>query len=93
MISLPPTVKTEEPTWSGMTLEEMQRQRTLVQARMEIEKFRLGAQAQHMRSSAPLFGGSNSLFTRLSGAFTFTEYAVFAIRLVRMISPIFKKRK
>lgn len=93
MINLPPFPKDTGPVWKGMTLREIEMRRTLVQARMEIQKFKLTANVEAMKTRAPLFGGSNSLFSRLSGAFTMAEYAFVAVRLFRMVSPLFRKKK
>lgn len=93
MISLPPYPKPTGPQWRGMTLQEIQMRRTLVQARMEIQKFKLASQSEAMKNRAPLFGGANSIFSRVSGAFTVAEYAFFGIRLIRLISPLFRRRK
>ena len=93
MFNLPPYPQASGPTWGGMTLHEIQTRRTLVQARMEIQKFKMTSQITDMKTKAPVFGGSNSLFSRLSGAFTLAEYGFFAIKIYRMMAPIFRKRK
>lgn len=93
MMNLPPYPTDNAPRWRGLTLEEMQMRRALVQARMEIQKFKLNAQFEQYRSKAPVFGGNNSLFSRLTSAFTLAEYGFFALRLVKMAAPLFRKRK
>lgn len=96
MINLPPYQSStpEQEAWKGMTLEEMQMQRALVQARMEIQKYRINAYANGIKESTPLLsGGKNSMLSRIAGAFTFVEYVSFAVKLIRMISPIFRKNK
>lgn len=93
MINLPPYPQTPDSDWAGLTLDEIRMRRALVQARMEIQKYKLNAQIEGMRERTPLFGGSSSLFSRLTGALSFAEYAFLAVRLFRMVSPIFKKKK
>lgn len=93
MINLPPYNKTPDPQWKGLTLDEIRMRRALVQARMEIQKYRLGTQLESVRERTPLFGGSSSLFSRLTGALSFAEYAFLAVRLFRMVAPIFRSKK
>lgn len=93
MISLPPYPKTAKPDWGGLTLQEIQMRRTLIAARMQIKKFQMASQLESMKKRTPVFGGSNSLFSRLSGVFTFAEYGVFAFRIFRLLSPVFRRRK
>lgn len=93
MLNLPPYPMNEGPQWTGYTYEEMQMRRTMVQAQMEIQKFKLAARLDSYRRRAPLIGGSSSLFSRLAGAFSMAEYAFFAIRLVKMAAPLFRKKK
>ena len=93
MINLPPYPKAPENNWKGLTLDEIRMRRALVQARMEIQKYKLSGQIDSMRERTPLFGGSASLFSRLTGALSFAEYAFFAIRLVKLVSPIFRKKR
>lgn len=94
MINLPPYQQSPESnTWKGMTLEEMQMQRALVQARMEIQKYRINTHLSSLKESTPLLsGGKNSLLGRIAGAFTIVEYATFAVKLFRMMAPIFRKK-
>ncbi len=93
MINLPPYPQNSTPDWGGMTLQEIQMRRTLLAARMEIKKFQMASQLKAMKSKAPVFGGPNSLFSRLSGAFTLAEYGLFAIKIFRLVSPMFRGRK
>lgn len=96
MINLPPYQQPtpEQQAWKGMTLEEMQMQRALVQARMEIQKYRMNAYMNGLKESTPLLsGGKNSLVGRIAGAFTVVEYISFAVKLIRMLAPIFRKNK
>lgn len=82
-----------ENSWRGYTLEEMQVQRALVQARIEIQKFQLASQFNAVKEGNPLLSGSkNSLLGRIAGAISIVEYAAFAVKLYRMIAPIFKKK-
>lgn len=76
-----------------MTLDQLRMRRALVQARMEIQKFKLTAQVDRYRENTPLLSGRSSLLSRVAGAFTFAEYAMFAIRLARMAAPLFSRKK
>ena len=93
MINLPPYPKEEAVEWAGLTLDQIRMRRALVQARMEIQKFKLTAQVENCKKRAPFIGGSSSLLSRVAGAFTVAEYAFFAIRLFRMAAPIFRRKK
>ena len=93
IINLPPYPKEETIQWSGFTLGEIRMRRALVQARMEIEKFKLNAEVERYKQRAPIFGGRSSLLSRVAGAFTVAEYAFFAIRLFRMAAPLFRRKK
>lgn len=66
--------------------------RALVQARMEIQKFRINAAAGAAKEKIPLLGGrSNSVLGRLAGAFSIVDYAIFAYKTVRWL--FFRKRR
>lgn len=94
MISLPPYPNNSSAAqWSGLTLREIEMRRTLVQARMEIQKFKLEAQVEGMRRRGPIFGGPDSLFSRLSGAFTFAEYGFVAIKALKLASSLFRRKR
>lgn len=92
MISLPPYPNHSTPDWSGLTLQEIRMRRALVQARMEIQKFRINAAASSCKEKIPLLGGSsNSLLGRIAGAFSIVDYALFAYRTVRWL--FFRKKR
>lgn len=93
MINLPPYPKQPENNWQGLTLEQLRMRRALVQARMEIQKYKLEATVDSMRQRTPFFGGTSSLFSRITGALSFAEYAMIAVRMFKLVSPIFKRRK
>ncbi|MDE6467467.1 MAG: hypothetical protein K2L28_01055 [Muribaculaceae bacterium] len=93
MINLPPFPNDPEPDWAGLTLQQIQMKRALVQARMEIQKFKLSAHVDGYRRRVPIFGGSQSLFSRLTGALTLAEYGYLGLKAVRMLSPLFRRRK
>ncbi|MBO4978620.1 MAG: hypothetical protein J6C67_07915 [Muribaculaceae bacterium] len=92
MINLPPYPELPPSNWQGMTLREIQMRRTLVQARMEIQKYKMNIAIEGARQKLPFFGGSGVL-SRLAGAFSFAEYAFMAIRLFRLAAPLFKRKK
>ncbi|MDE5661703.1 MAG: hypothetical protein K2F91_01930 [Muribaculaceae bacterium] len=93
MINLPPFPNEPVPDWRGLTLREIEMRRALVQARMEIQKFKMSAHVDGVRQRTPFFGGPQSLFSRLSGAFTIAEYGFFAMKAFKLISPLFRKRR
>lgn len=94
MNTLPPPISNDAPgQWSGMTLHQIQMRRALVQARMEIARYRLTAQIDDYRRRSPLLGGSNSVVGRLAGVFSWAEYAVFAFKTWRTLSKFFKSKK
>ncbi len=92
MINLPPYPRTEND-WPGYTLDELRMRRAVVEARMEIQKYKLSAQLSSMREKTPLFGGNGSLFSRITGALSLTEYAFLGIKLFKLVSSIFRKKK
>ena len=75
-----------------MTLREIQMRRMLVQARMEIEKYRMDISLTRLRDSDPLakFG---SFTSRLAGAFSIAEYIFFGIKAIKWIWPFFRGKK
>lgn len=93
MLKLPPYPQATGPQWGGMTLDEMRMRRTLVQARMEIQKFKMSAQIEAMKTSAPIFGGSNSIFSRVSSVFSVAEYGLFAFKIIRLVLPFLRRKK
>lgn len=93
MINLPPYPKEEDIQWSGYTLDQIRMRRALVQARMEIQKFKLSAAVDQCKQKSPLLSGRSSILSRVAGAFTVAEYAFFAIRLFRMAAPVFRRKK
>lgn len=93
MLNLPPYPANNATQWNGMTLEEIQMRRALVQARMEIQKFKLAAEVDKYRQGTSLFGGRNSVFSRVAGAFSFAEYALVAFKAFRVLAPMFKRKK
>lgn len=92
MINLPPYPDLPPSNWRGMTLREIQMRRTLVQARMEIQKYKMSNAIDGARRKLPFFGGTGVL-SRVAGAFSFAEYAFMAVKLFRMVSPLFKRKK
>ena len=93
MINLPPYPDAPVVDWSGLTLDEIRMRRALVQARMEIQKYKLDSQLTSVREQTPIIGGRSSLLSRLTGAVSFAEYAYLAFKLVRLVKPIFRKKR
>ena len=52
MINLPPYPKAPENNWKGLTLDELRMRRALVQARMEIQKYKLNGLVDGLFSEA-----------------------------------------
>lgn len=92
-MTLPPYPKNSEDAWAGLTLDQIRMQRAIVQARMEIQKYKMYAQYQGVRERVPLLGSGSSLLSRVTGAFSWAEYAFMGFKLVRMITPLFRKRR
>ncbi|MBD5234150.1 MAG: hypothetical protein HDS65_08245 [Bacteroidales bacterium] len=93
MINLPPYPERPAEQWPGLTLHEIQMRRALVQARMEIQKFKISAQTSSYRDKVSFFGGSNSLFSRVSGVISIAEYAFLGIKALRFITPFIRRKK
>lgn len=86
MINLPPLPDNTTQEWPGLTLQEIRMRRALVQARMEIQKFKMNAAVDSYRRKMPLFGNSsNSLLGRVAGAFSVVDYGIFAFKAVRWL--------
>lgn len=84
------TVK--KSAWRGYSLEELQYERVITLARIEIEKSKLADAAECTRSELPIIGSSSSLSTALR-SISKLEYLLIAIKLFRKIAPLFKKKK
>lgn len=92
MINLPPFPKTQTPGWKGMTLREIQMRRIVVQTRMEIEKYRMGAGVENLRRKTP-FLGSAGVVGRVAGVFTWAEYAFLAVKVFRWVAPLLRRKR
>lgn len=94
MINLPPFPNDPADNWAGLTLHEIRLRRTLVQARMEIQKFKLGTQMERCRRGMP-FGaqGRSSIFSRIASSLSVAEYAILAFKAVRLLRPFFRRKK
>ncbi|MDE6206993.1 MAG: hypothetical protein K2M55_04215 [Muribaculaceae bacterium] len=93
MISLPPYPANDGPKWGGYTLDQIRMRRALVQARMEIQKFKMTADIDKYRSKTPLLGGGSSVLSRIAGVFTVAEYGYLAWKVLRMVAPMLRRRK
>ena len=78
MINLPPYPKEEDVQWSGLTLDQIRMRRALVQARMEIQKFKLSAEISSYKQKMPLVGGRSSLLSRVAGGFLGCRICIFS---------------
>ena len=75
-MNLPPYPNETPSDWQGMTLQQIQMRRTLVQARMEIQKFKMSAQIDRYRRRSPVFGAPDSLFFGISYCFIVSRGAI-----------------
>lgn len=91
IINLPPYHDNPDPNWAGLTLREIEMRRVMVQARMEIEKYKMANMADVFKNNHPVLSGSN-FFGRIMRAFSFAEYAFLAVKLFKMVRPLFSKK-
>lgn len=75
-----------------MTLREIQMRRVMVQTRMEIEKYRMGAGIDSVKRGTPLLG-SGGVVGRMASVFSFAEYIFMGVKIIRWIAPLLKKRR
>ncbi len=93
MLNLPPYPQNpQQNDWSGHTLEEIRMRRVLVQARMEIEKYKLEKAFNNAKSNT-IFGGSGSAVSRIANTFSWMEYGFFIMKAIRTIRSVFRKKK
>ena len=88
MINLPPFPNDPADNWAGLTLHEIRLRRTLVQARMEKQKFKLGTQMERCRRGMPL-----GIFSRIASSLSVAEDAILAFKAVRLLRPLFRRKK
>lgn len=92
MINLPPYNNDSASKWAGLTLQEIQMRRAIVQARMEVQKFKLSAQLDGVKERTPFLRGiSTSFFSRIFGVFSFAEYALFGVKIFKFFRAFRKK--
>lgn len=84
-------VKYTEKEWKGYTLEQLDYERAVALARIEVEKEI--AAINYSRVSQGNVGMPMSLFSRLTSALSYADYFVILVQLYRHISPLFKKKK
>lgn len=77
--------------WNGYTMAELEYKRALTLARMEIQKERLAEDYDRVRMGN--FNLAPSTFTKAMGVMNYLDYAVLAIKTVRRISSIFRRKK
>ena len=95
-MNLPPYPKNTGEDWPGLTLDQIRVQRALVQARMEIQKYKMYAQYEGVRERIPGLGGSgvgSSMLSRIAGSISWAEYAFLGFKFVRTVLPFFRRRK
>ncbi len=91
MSSLPSFNNAAPGQWKGYTLREIQMRRTLVQARIEIQKYKLSMATQGVRDK--FSGNGSGVMGRIMSAFTYAEYAVMAFKVIRKAVGVFKRSR
>lgn len=83
-----------KPRWEGYTLEELKSQRTIVEARIVLARYRVESGFHNLHHNlthtSPNLG--KSAIGRMLSALTYLDWAILAIGLFRKLSPIFRHR-
>ena len=76
--------------WQGYTLNELQEQKTINDARIMVQKLALEHQFQTLKTTRQREKG---MFSRMLNALTYVDYAVLGVTLVRRIASIVSRFK
>lgn len=76
--------------WKGYNLEELHFRRMLSLAKFELGKTSLMSEVQTMTTSRAVSG---SIFSKITGALNYADYAILAFRLGRNVLRLFRKRR
>ena len=79
--------------WIGYNLAELRDQRTLVNARIVIERHRLAHDIKNLRGNFSDRTRPATVVGRLLGALSYMDWAIVGITLIRKFGPLFKRRK
>lgn len=80
------------PEFKGYDIEQLRYRRAYLLARCEIEKMRLTARSESMRSGVTKFSGSG-LMSRLLHGLNYMDYAFLAYKIARKAIKVFGRRK
>lgn len=75
--------------WTGYTLEELRNQRTIVNARIMIERHRLATNVDRLRETFVARSKPASVVSRMFSALTYIDWAVMGITVIRKVAPLF----
>lgn len=103
-VTLPATIPTQHPEFTGFTLEEIKHQRALIAVRKEFAKARLLEDVEMLKDRNPFAAGSTlkaagrlgSLPLKIMKGLNYTDYimlGVSAFGSARKIFSLFRKKK
>lgn len=81
----------DKGAWNGYTMAELEYQRALTLAKMEIQKEHFNENVERIRMGN--FNMTPANFTRALGVLNYMDYIIMALRTIRRISTLFKKKK
>lgn len=76
--------------WNGYTLEELRFRRMLSMAKFELGKASLMSEVQSVTSGRAV---KSSIFSKITGALSYADYAILAFRLGRNALRLFRRRR
>ena len=79
--------------WAGYTLEELRNQRTLVNARIMIERHRLSCDVNDLRESVVAKSKPVTIAGRMFSALSYLDWVVMGVTAIRKISPLFRRHR
>lgn len=92
MIAMSDLVKMKKaPEWAGYDFDQIIYERAVLLARIEVEKERLAFEGDRLRHGNVAM--SRSFFTRLMGLVSYADFIVLGVKIWRIISPVFRKKK
>ena len=77
--------------WSGYSIDDIEYERALTLARIQVEKERMGYAVGRVREGNVMLSGS--VFSRLLGALNYADYFVLLMQLYKKLSPLFRHKK
>lgn len=79
--------------WGGYSLSELQGQRTMVNARIMIERHRLDTSVASLRNALTPGPGRKSIATRMLKALDVMDWLMLGLGLYRRLAPIFERHR